>query len=226
VGSTGRKFVDVLGAQPFNYEFFVVSEDSINAFAVPGGKIFVHAGLISRAESEDELAGLLRDRAFSRASRSSLRMKGAVANYAALLGIFLSAIDPVLGLPPSRLRWAAAHTSAISSEADFLGIEYAKKAGYQPGYVRAAEQDLRRAEDQPDRHSAVIQSHPLSGERMAYLGRAPLTSGGYGLEKSWRLEYRPSRGRTRRLSGRWRPRTTSRDGVGRGEAEGSGADRC
>src|SRR6185503_1719526 len=59
VGSTGRKLVGVLGTQPFEYEFFVVSEDSINAFAVPGGKVFVHAGLISRAQSEDELAGVM-----------------------------------------------------------------------------------------------------------------------------------------------------------------------
>src|SRR5688572_13487144 len=37
IDEIGARYVGVLGNQPFNYEFFVVSEDSINAFAVPGG---------------------------------------------------------------------------------------------------------------------------------------------------------------------------------------------
>ena len=59
IGDIGKRIVKTLGAQPFDYEFFVVKDDSLNAFAVPGGKVFVHAGLIARASNVDEIAGVM-----------------------------------------------------------------------------------------------------------------------------------------------------------------------
>ncbi|NEO51359.1 MAG: M48 family metalloprotease, partial [Moorea sp. SIO4A3] len=49
----------VTGRDEFNYEFYVVMDDQLNAFALPGGKIFINAGAILKTKSEAELAGLL-----------------------------------------------------------------------------------------------------------------------------------------------------------------------
>ena len=59
VREIGNKLAAVAGRDEFEYEFHVVMDDRLNAFALPGGKIFVNAGAIIETESEAELAGLL-----------------------------------------------------------------------------------------------------------------------------------------------------------------------
>ncbi len=59
VREVGNKLAIVAGRNDFQYEFYVVMDDKINAFALPGGKVFVNAGAIVHTNSEAELAGLL-----------------------------------------------------------------------------------------------------------------------------------------------------------------------
>ena len=49
------------GSRPFDYHFYVLQDSAINAFALPAGNIFVHTGLIAVADSEAELAALIRE---------------------------------------------------------------------------------------------------------------------------------------------------------------------
>lgn len=177
VTEVGNRFVNTLGDQPFDYEFFIVNEDSINAFAVPGGKIFVHAGLISRAANEAELAGVVGHEIAHAHAHHSMRQqeKGKAASYASLLGMFLSVINPILG----QAAVAAAQAQQLKyqrdfeREADFLGIEFAGKAGYDPGAMLGL---LRKIYEEQMVNPTVVPpyflSHPLSGERMAYLEAA------------------------------------------------------
>ncbi|MBD2071047.1 M48 family metalloprotease [Leptolyngbya sp. FACHB-671] len=59
VNELGQRLAEVSGRDDFEYEFYVVQDETLNAFALPGGKIFVNAGAILEANSEAELAGLL-----------------------------------------------------------------------------------------------------------------------------------------------------------------------
>ncbi|MBE9126834.1 MULTISPECIES: M48 family metalloprotease [unclassified Coleofasciculus] len=59
VREIGNKLAIVTGRDEFEYEFYVIMDDRINAFALPGGKVFVNAGAILKTNSEAELAGLL-----------------------------------------------------------------------------------------------------------------------------------------------------------------------
>ncbi|HEY9653770.1 MAG TPA: M48 family metalloprotease, partial [Coleofasciculaceae cyanobacterium] len=59
VREVGNKLASVAGRDEFNYEFYVILDDKLNAFALPGGKVFVNAGAILKTNSEAELAGLL-----------------------------------------------------------------------------------------------------------------------------------------------------------------------
>jgi predicted Zn-dependent protease len=59
VNEMGQRLAEVSGRDDFEYEFYVVQDETLNAFALPGGKIFVNAGAILEANSEAELAGLL-----------------------------------------------------------------------------------------------------------------------------------------------------------------------
>ncbi|MBD2058873.1 M48 family metalloprotease [Oculatella sp. FACHB-28] len=59
VNELGQRLAEVSGRDDFEYEFYVVRDETLNAFALPGGKVFVNAGAILEANSEAELAGLL-----------------------------------------------------------------------------------------------------------------------------------------------------------------------
>ncbi len=59
VNDIGQELASLAGRDEFEYEFYVVEEDDLNAFALPGGKVFVNAGAILSTETEAELAGLV-----------------------------------------------------------------------------------------------------------------------------------------------------------------------
>jgi predicted Zn-dependent protease len=59
VSRVGRRVLAAMPEQPFRYQFYVIKDDSYNAFATPGGHIFVHTGLLQAMEREEELAGIL-----------------------------------------------------------------------------------------------------------------------------------------------------------------------
>jgi predicted Zn-dependent protease len=119
--------------------------------------------------------------------------KGAAANYASLLGVFLSILNPVLGQAAiaAAMGQQLKYQRDFEREADFLGIEYSRKAGVDPAAMLNL---LRKIYDEQKINPTMIppyfQSHPLSGERMAYLEAALRTSEWDAAKpvKSWRLE--------------------------------------
>ncbi len=59
INHLGQNLVAQMGPQPFHYQFFIVDDPTMNAFAVPGGYIFIHTGMIRMADREGELAGVM-----------------------------------------------------------------------------------------------------------------------------------------------------------------------
>ncbi len=191
----GTRLVATLGDQPFDYEFFVVGRNDINAFAVPGGKIVIHAGLISRVESEDELAGVMGHEVAHSHAHHIVRQqkKAAPINYATMLGALFGAIvHPALlaGVLTAGTAAQMTYQRDYEREADFLGVEYARDAGFQDGAIM---QLLRKLYVEQQRSPTLVPpyflSHPLSGERLtnleAMLGRREWEA--TKLEPSWRL---------------------------------------
>jgi predicted Zn-dependent protease len=173
----GYKLVATLGTQPFDYEFFVVNDGSLNAFAVPGGKIFVHAGLISAADNMEEVAGVMGHEVAHAAAHHSVRQqqKGQAASVASIMGLFLTILNPVVGIAAmsAGMSQQLAYQRDFEREADFLGIEYTKEAGYEPGAMLGL---LRKIYDEqklnPTAVPPYLLSHPMTGERLAYLESA------------------------------------------------------
>jgi predicted Zn-dependent protease len=104
VNRIGQKIVATLGEQPFRYEFFVVREPRINAFAVPGGYVYVHAGLLTQISNDDELAGVLGHEIAHVNAHHLARQQDAtkLLNYATLLGMLLSAVLAATAHGPVR----------------------------------------------------------------------------------------------------------------------------
>ena len=171
----GRRILAATGPQPFDYRFFVVDENQLNAFAVPGGSIYVFAGLIERAKSTDELAGVLGHEIVHIKARHMARSSGPDAiSVLSLLGMVLlaktasgSQAAGMVGQAVAATRQAA-YSRQLEMEADTLGARYMAAAGYDPkgaiAFLRTLDQE--RALNPID-VPAYIMSHPITQERVA-----------------------------------------------------------
>jgi len=209
VRGMGNRLVATLGNQPFHYEFFIVRDDEINAFAVPGGKLFANAGLISRVDSEDALAGVLGHEVAHSAGQHIVRQqqKAAAAGYASLLGLLLGIINPALAIGALAAGQAAQlqYQRDFEREADYLGIDYAKKAGYDPAAMMSLLRQISQEQSlNPTKIPPYFLSHPLSVERLtnleAVLGR-----------REWDRNHVPSSPKLRRMQAIARAYSQSRD---------------
>ena len=150
----------------------MIDSRDINAFALPGGFFFVHSGLMLRAESEAELAGVMAHEIAHVAARHGTRQatRGQVINLATIPLIFLGGwtgygIRQAAGfaIPIGFLRFSR----KFESEADFLGLQYMYKAGYDPtAFIDFFEKMQADEKRKPGTMAKLFSSHPLHGDRI------------------------------------------------------------
>lgn len=140
VDMIGRRLAGYTEYQQFNYLFTLLNSPIVNAFALPGGYVYVSRGLLTLASNEAELAGVLAHELGHVNARHSAERMG--AQQLASIGVIASAIGAsLLGLPGdsvARIGQTVA-TLAIQGysreqefESDTLGIRYMSRAGYDP----------------------------------------------------------------------------------------------
>jgi predicted Zn-dependent protease len=176
IARIGKRVLATMEPQPFEYEFYVLNTPEINAFAVPGGKVFFNSGLILMVDKEDELAGVMAHEighvlARHIARQSEQGMKLGLATLGALLaGIFLGPqAATAIGMTAQAtsatvmLKYSREH----EEEADYLGLKYMERAGYDPQAMVTMLKKLRRvsgpaSSDPP----AYLLTHPAAEQRM------------------------------------------------------------
>ena len=165
--------------QPF--DFFLINERSINAFALPGGYIGVHTGLIMAAQSESELASVMGHEIAHVTQRHIARMiaqqkQGAVLSLAALAVAILAArSNPDLAGAATAFGTGAAVQNMINftrdheREADRIGLQILESAGYDPRAAAVFFERLQRATRMYDVAGAptYLRTHPVTYERIA-----------------------------------------------------------
>jgi len=150
----------------------VIDSEEVNAFALPGGFFFVNAGLIARAESEAELAGVMAHEIAHVAARHGTRQasRATLANYLSIPLIFMGGwtgygvrqAASVL-IPVSFLKFSR----AFEEEADDLGLQYMYKSGYDPtAFVDFFEKIQTLEKKKPGTMSKVFSTHPMTDDRI------------------------------------------------------------
>lgn len=174
VNRLGQKLVASLGPQEFDYQFFVVAHPALNAFAVPGGYVFIFTGLLAKTKNDDELVGVLGHEISHVHAHHISRQQaaGTLWSAAALAGLLLAAVNPVLG----AAGLAAAQTAQLKfsrefeQEADFLGLRIASQSGYDPHALGSFfKQLLVEQQLNPAGVPAYMLSHPVTQDRVAHV---------------------------------------------------------
>jgi predicted Zn-dependent protease len=151
----------------------IVDSEQVNAFALPGGFLFVNSGLILKAETESELASAMAHEVAHVAARHGTRQasRGQLANIASVGLIFLGGWPGFiarqgagLAIPISFLKFSR----GFEQEADFLGVQYLYKAGYDPtAFVDFFEKMEGLEKKKPGTLSELFASHPKVSTRIA-----------------------------------------------------------
>ena len=165
VNQIGQKIALVSGREEFDYQFYVVMDDNLNAFALPGGKIFVNVGAIMQTDSEAELAGLLAHEI----SHSALSHGFQLATKGNLTSNIVSYI-PYVGNTASSLI-VLNYSREMEKQADIFGTRILVNAGYAADGVRNLMAQLHKShEDEANPEPpAWLSSHPNSEERISYM---------------------------------------------------------
>jgi predicted Zn-dependent protease len=152
----------------------VIDSDEINAFALPGGFFYVNSGLILRADEEAELAGVMSHEIAHVAARHGTKnaTKGEIAQWATIPLILLGPAGWAgyglyeglnLAIPLGFLKFSR----DAEREADYLGLQYMYKAGYDPNafvsFFEKVEAEERR---HPGSIPKVFSTHPPTPERV------------------------------------------------------------
>ncbi len=181
VQSIGNRISKGFDNSLFQYRLFIINSPVPNAFAIPGGYVFLYRGIIDMMDDEGELASIIsHEMAHVQARHIAHRMEEgrviSLATMAAVLAaVFLGgggnasaalAIGTLAGAQTLQLEYSREN----EEEADRNGFYYYCAAGYDPQDMVSIMQSINRAHFQADsRIPSYLSSHPMLGERIHYL---------------------------------------------------------
>ena len=170
VNKVGRKVAKVCDRKDVTYSFKVLDSEEINAFACPGGFIYIYKGLMKQMDNEAQLAAVLAHEVGHIVARHSIKRLQAIYGYSIVMEV---ALGEKMGQTARQMVDAAAGVILLGYgreneyEADEYGILYAKKAGYNPkGMVQVFEKFKKMEGRRPSTFEKLLMSHPPASDRI------------------------------------------------------------
>ncbi|HYW13225.1 MAG TPA: M48 family metallopeptidase [Longimicrobium sp.] len=175
VNQIGQQIAQIADPRGIRYHFYVVNSDVVNAFALPGGYVYINRGIIERADNVSELAGVLAHEVGHVAERHSIEQLQRAQNanlglnvlYGVLLGRNPSGVEQA-GIQVGGSAVFAGYTRDAEREADAVAVGYLMRAGYSPNGLPSFFQELLELQQrQPGRVQQWFATHPTTQERVA-----------------------------------------------------------
>lgn len=182
------RYVQSLGAQlaahapgeKWPYSFHVINQKEINAFALPGGPVFVNLGTIQAADNEAELAGVMAheishvvQRHGTRAASKQMAAQLPLAVLGGLMGRGALAQMAQLGISFGIGSYFLKNSRQAEKEADLLGTDIMYDTGYDPRQMAAFFQKIQQ--EGGSRAPQFLSDHPDPGNRFEYVSREAST---------------------------------------------------
>lgn len=180
----GQRMADVSHRPDLEYNFYVIDSPEINAFALPGGYVYVNRGLLTYMNSEADLAAVLAHEIGHITARHAVQQqaRGALARGAAVAGGIVAGIATGSGYAANQISevasiWAQTGLSGFGREqeleADSLAAEYLVNAGYDPAAMIDVITVLKNQEDFNRRvtggggtYHGLFATHPRNDRRL------------------------------------------------------------
>ena len=184
VTKVGNEMALVSHREDLEYEFNIIDSPAINAFALPGGYVYVNRGLLTFINTEAELAAVLAHEIGHITARHAVQQhaRTGLANAASSVGGFVAAVATRSGYIGSQISqvtslWAQTGLSGYGREAeleaDSLGAEYLYNAGYDPAamidvitVLKNQEDFNRRVSGQGGGYHGLFATHPRNDTRL------------------------------------------------------------
>ncbi|MGA2694824.1 MAG: M48 family metallopeptidase [Terriglobales bacterium] len=183
VSDLGKKLAAHAPGEPWPYAFHVVNQKEINAFALPGGTVYINLGTIQAADNEAELAGVLAheiahvvQRHGTRAASKQMAAEVPLALLAGMLGKSTAAQAAAFGISFGVGSYFLKNSRQSESEADLLGADIMYDAGYDPHAL--AEFFTKLQDEAGGRGSELDQffsDHPDPGNRVEAVNQEAAT---------------------------------------------------
>lgn len=189
-----------------NYTFYVVNAPEVNAFAIPGGHIYLNRGLIERSDNLSELAGVIGHEIGHVVERHGLEQMARAQNTE--MGVNLAYI--LMGRQPSGVEqvgvqlgagaFLARHSREAENEADEVAVQYLRQSGIDPqGLVTMFEELMSERQRSPSSVEQWFSTHPLAEDRIEHVRQVIASTGGSGNLKRDDRSFQTFRQRVRQL---------------------------
>jgi beta-barrel assembly-enhancing protease len=177
VNAVGRWVAEQSGRTDINWYFGVLDTEDINAFAAPGGYVFLTRGLYRQLNNEAELAGVLGHEI----AHVTLKHHMKLLKKSSIIGALGQAVGEQVKSNDQIVQNLIGNGAEIMArgldkdaelEADRVGAVFAARAGYEPWGLPTVLQDLTALPSGDKRTSLLYKTHPAPAERLAALGDA------------------------------------------------------
>ena len=170
----GLRLTSVADRENRDWHFYLVDDSTVNAFAIPGGHVFVHRGLIDKAETFSELAGVLGHEVAHVTLRHSVNQvrsrtkTGVVVTVICAIVNICSSTAAQVAIDVGGQALLAKYSRDDEAEADSAAVGYLLEAGINPrGIPKMFERMAAARQEDPGALDAWFGSHPLETSRVA-----------------------------------------------------------
>ena len=176
INTVGRRIASQTPLGNRRWDFYLVQNDQVNAFNLPGGLVYVNAGLVREADTLDELASVMAHEIGHGASRHGTQLMTRAYGYNAIAGLLLGRNAGQTQQLLAQLVGTGILTDYsrdAENEADRLGVAYMYQAGYDPrGASSFMKELLGLRRSRPNAVSQFFSSHPLTEDRIRNIDAA------------------------------------------------------